>query len=50
MIRAGSSEAMFDDFVRLVSRALARDTRNLVAPAASAASSATVSVLAGGDR
>jgi len=50
MIRAGSSEAMFDDFVRLVSRALARDTRNVVAPAASAASSATVSVLTGGDR
>ena len=34
MIHAGSSAAMFDDFIRLVSRALARDTRNLVAPVA----------------
>lgn len=34
MIHAGSSEAVFDDFVRLVSRALAKDTRNLVASAA----------------
>ena len=34
MIHAGSSEAVFNDFIRLVSRALAKDTRNLVAPAA----------------
>lgn len=33
MIHAGSSEAVFNDFIRLVSRALAKDTRNLVAPA-----------------
>lgn len=37
MIHAGSSAAMFDDFIRLVSRALARDTRNLVAPVAGGA-------------